>query len=141
MTDLNSTPLPWYQEGLKFKCTGCGNCCTGAPGFIWVSAVEMKEMAIFLNMPLDLFKRKYVRQRNNQYALIEKKSENHNCIFLKDNKCQIYPVRPSQCKTFPWWKENLNSVESWKLAAQFCEGINEQSPCVSFEEIQSNLDD
>ena len=27
----------WYaEEGLAFECTGCGDCCTGAPGYVWV---------------------------------------------------------------------------------------------------------
>ena len=23
------TQEPWYKDGLRFKCTGCGDCCTG----------------------------------------------------------------------------------------------------------------
>ncbi len=131
--------LPWYKEGLKFKCTGCGQCCTGAPGYVWVTEVEMAAMAQFLQISLQQFKRTYTRQRDNRYALIEKKSENHNCVFLEEKRCQIYPVRPSQCRTFPWWKENLVSQESWALAAKSCEGINDEAPLVSYEEIKSTL--
>ena len=28
---------PWYQDGLQFRCTRCGNCCTGAPGYGGIS--------------------------------------------------------------------------------------------------------
>lgn len=69
----SSNPLPWYKEGLKFKCTGCGQCCTGAPGYVWVTIQEMEEMAQVLNISLAQFKRTYIRQRDNRYALIEKK--------------------------------------------------------------------
>ena len=27
---MSTTPEPWYKDGLRFKCTGCGDCCTGA---------------------------------------------------------------------------------------------------------------
>ena len=27
---------PWYRDGLRFACTRCGACCTGAPGYVWV---------------------------------------------------------------------------------------------------------
>lgn len=139
----NSLPMlpsrPWFWKGLRFKCTECGKCCTGAPGFIWVSEHEISEMAQFLAISVELFKRKYVRKRDNRYALVEKKSQNNDCIFLKDKKCQIYHARPLQCRTFPWWKENLNSEESWQHAAQSCEGIHIDAPLVSHADIMDQL--
>lgn len=68
----NFDQFPWYQKGLRFKCTECGQCCTGAPGYVWVTEEEMSKMADFLKITKDLFKRKYTRQRDNRYALIEK---------------------------------------------------------------------
>lgn len=134
-----SKPLPWYKGGLPFKCTECGKCCTGSPGYVWVTESEMAAMAEVLNISVDLFKRKYTRQRHSRYALIEKKaydnSGDFDCIFLKDKKCQVYQARPTQCRTFPWWQENLNSEESWKLAAAECEGINDDAPIVPYEQI------
>lgn len=137
--DVRFNPLPWYKEGLKFQCTECGKCCTGAPGYVWVTKEEMSAIAVFLNISIELFKRKYVRQRDNRYALVEKKSENNACIFLKDKKCSIYQARPAQCRTFPWWRENLNSKESWDLAAQSCEGINDEAPLVPYDQIEESL--
>jgi uncharacterized protein len=130
---------PWYKEGLRFECTQCGKCCTGQPGFIWVTEEEMRDMAQELAMSLELFKRKYTRQRDNRYLLVEKKSQGNACVFLKDNKCQIYKVRPKQCRTFPWWKENLTTKESWLLAASECEGISESAPLIPLAEIKRHL--
>lgn len=132
----DQTIEPWYKKGLRFQCTGCGKCCSGGPGYVWVTKEEIAAMAEYLAMPIDLFVRKHIRQRDNRYALIEKKTENFDCIFLHDRKCLIYPVRPHQCKTFPWWVENLRSEESWKLAARYCEGISEKAPLVSCDEIE-----
>ncbi|MCH7752933.1 MAG: YkgJ family cysteine cluster protein, partial [Planctomycetes bacterium] len=39
---------PWYQDGLRFKCTGCGNCCTGSPGYVWVNQAEINALAAHL---------------------------------------------------------------------------------------------
>ena len=141
MSEKSSSKLPWYKDGLRFQCTECGQCCTGSPGYVWVTEQEMEAMAKHLKIPIDLFKRKYTRQSGNRYALIEKKTmhNEYDCIFLKDKKCTIYQFRPKQCRTFPWWKENLNSEESWKLAAQSCEGINDDAPLVPFEEIEQKL--
>jgi len=35
----------WYKPGLRFKCTECGACCTGAPGYVWISEKEIKAVA------------------------------------------------------------------------------------------------
>lgn len=143
MTEHNANPnedsssLPWYKGGLRFQCTECGKCCTGTPGFVWVSEDEILAMATILNISVELFKRKYIRRRDNRYALTEKKKENgdFDCVFLKDNRCQVYQNRPIQCRTYPWWRENLNSEQSWKLAAKECEGINDQAPLVPYSQI------
>jgi uncharacterized protein len=127
--------LPWYKEGLRFQCTECGKCCTGGPGYVWITEEEIVEMAEFLNISPDVFKKTYVRRKDNRYALIEKKSQNYDCVFLKDKKCSIYKARPKQCRTFPWWKHNLISEESWKEASISCEGINDQAPLHPLSEI------
>lgn len=132
-------PLPWYKDGLRFKCTECGKCCTGSPGYVWVTEEEMSAISAVLNITVDAFKKKYTRQKHNRYALIEKKaldnSGDFDCVFLKDKKCQVYQARPKQCRTFPWWQENLNSENSWDLASKECEGINDQAPVVPYEQI------
>jgi Fe-S-cluster containining protein len=132
-------PEPWYKDGLKFKCTECGKCCTGKPGYVWVTEEEIEKIAQFLDIPLKKVMHTYIRQKNNRYALIEKPSQNHDCVFLKDRKCQIYGVRPGQCRTFPWWIQNLKSPESWAEAAKECEGINNDAPLIGYEEIRKNL--
>ena len=139
--DKPPKPLPWYQEGLNFKCTECGKCCTGAPGFVWVTEAEMETLATQLNLSLAVFKRKYTRQRDNRYSLTERISPNgeHDCVFLKDRKCTVYQARPKQCRTYPWWKENLKSPESWKLAAEECEGINLQAPLIPYADIKKQM--
>jgi len=127
----------WYKNGLKFKCTGCGKCCTGSPGYVWVTKEEIVNIAEFLEMPLDNFVKKYIRQKGDRYALIDK--ENYDCSLLDKNKCLIYNVRPKQCRTYPWWTENLNSKECWESQKDACEGINDSAPIVSYETIEKNL--
>lgn len=133
----------WYEKGLSFTCTGCGRCCTGSPGAVWVSEKEIKAIAAFLSLSVEDFERKYVRLLGNRKALIEKKPKNgdYDCIFLEGKACQIYSLRPKQCKTFPWWKENLATPEAWAEIAEYCEGVNHPTaPVVSLEEIQRHLD-
>ena len=133
---------PWYKEGLSFSCTGCGKCCTGTPGAVWISEQEIVELTSFLQIPKEEVIHKYTRLLGNRRALLEKppKNKEYDCIFLEGKQCTIYSIRPKQCKTFPWWKENLESKASWLEAGESCEGINHKdAPKVSLEEIQKQL--
>ncbi len=130
---------PWYQDGIPFRCTECGQCCTGSPGYVWLTEEEMEAIAAYLKMPLDRFIQRYVRRIGSRYSLKED-SKTYDCLFLKGKKCQIYPVRPTQCRTFPWWPQHLETPQSWKEASQHCEGMCQtEAPLVSREEIEKQL--
>lgn len=132
---------PWYHAGLRFECTGCGKCCTGSPGYVWVTEEEINAIAAYLKLPVDKFKRMYTRVKDGQNALTEKRAPYYDCIFLHDKKCTIYPVRPKQCGTFPFWKGLLSSKENWEEAAKSCEGIRDGAPLIAMQEIQARLVD
>jgi Fe-S-cluster containining protein len=133
---------PWYKEGLKFKCTGCGNCCRGKPGYVWVNQTEMENIASFLKLPFDTFKKNHVRKvykpgEGYLYSLIEL-GEDNACVFLKDNECSIYDVRPKQCSTFPFWPKHLASKNDWEALKEMCEGINENAPIIPLSRINGS---
>jgi len=128
----------WYTDGLSFKCTECGKCCTGSPGYVWVTEEEIEAIADYLHLSVPEFSNRYVRRIEDRYALLED-HKNYDCAFLKDKKCQIYPVRPKQCRTFPWWPKNLKSKAAWDEAATYCEGINQAQPVVPLSVIQTQL--
>jgi Fe-S-cluster containining protein len=126
---------PWYTHGLRFECTGCGQCCTGAPGYIWVNEEEILQIAQFLKLTIEEFSEQYLRRVKGRLSLIEL-PKTYDCIFLKDRKCQIYPVRPTQCRTFPWWPQHLKSEKDWQEAARFCEGIRPEAPLIPIDTIE-----
>ena len=128
---------PWYKDGLRFKCTGCGQCCTGSPGHVWIDQEEIAQMAQFLNISPEEFIKKYTRRVKVRLSLTED-PKNFVCIFLKEKKCLIYQSRPYQCRAFPWWIENLRSEEEWQEAKTRCEGIDHpDAPLITLGEIHS----
>ena len=129
---------PWYEKGLHFKCTECGKCCTGSPGYVWITEQEVINMAGFLKLSIDEFTRIYVRQIGDRLSLNEN-PKTYDCVFLKDKKCQIYPVRPIQCQTFPWWPQNLKTEQDWQDASHYCEGISIHAPLVAIDVISTQL--
>ncbi|HEX8911215.1 MAG TPA: YkgJ family cysteine cluster protein, partial [Humisphaera sp.] len=147
--DAGGAPAkPWYADGLDFTCTACGNCCTGGPGYVWVSAAEIEAAAKHLGLPLPEFKRRYTRKIHGQVSFkeVRRGEERHDCVFLTElpvppdasgrdlepgeaipltrRVCGIYPVRPLQCRTWPFWPENLRTRKSWDRAAKGCPGMN-----------------
>jgi Fe-S-cluster containining protein len=113
---------PWFQNGLRFQCTQCGNCCTGAPGFVWVNKEEIQALAEKLGLEIDDFERKYVRTVGIRKSLVE--FPNGDCVFFdnKARKCTVYSVRPRQCRTWPFWDSNVRTKEAWDETCQVCPG-------------------
>ena len=118
------TQQPWYSDGLRFKCTGCGNCCTGSPGYVWVNQAEINAMAAHLAMNPAAFEKKYVRQIGIRRSLKELPDQEYDCVFLDPDsrQCQVYKHRPRQCRTWPFWKSNLRTAEAWAETCQICPG-------------------
>ena len=114
---------PWYKDGLRFECTQCGDCCTGAPGYVWVNGEEIAEMAnLVTSGDVPEFERKFVRKVGVRKRLVE--FPNGDCVFFdgKARRCTIYSARPRQCRTWPFWDSNLRRPEDWKQTCQVCPG-------------------
>lgn len=127
--------MRWYKDGLQFECTQCGKCCTGKPGYVWIKIEDMHRIAEFLGIRFRDFLSKYVRKVGSRWSLIER--ANGDCVFYESG-CKIYPVRPTQCSTFPFWPENLEKPGNWRETAKQCEGIN-RGKTFSAEEIDAIL--
>jgi Fe-S-cluster containining protein len=112
----------WYKDGLRFECTQCGDCCTGAPGFVWVNQEEIDALAAKVGISVDEFEKKYVRKVSGRRSLVE--FPNGDCVFFDTEKrnCSVYEARPRQCRTWPWWNSNLESKEAWKETCEVCPG-------------------
>ena len=141
---------PWYADGLKFTCTQCGNCCTGGPGFVWISDAEVQRLAEFLKLAPSEVLGRYCRKVDGRWSLKERRTSEglYDCIFLtqasddaagkprqrqlktshpvplRPRGCSIYPVRPLQCRTWPFWDSTLKSPGQWDRASRRCPGMN-----------------
>ena len=114
---------PWYADGLAFACQGCGECCRGPGGYVWVTEEEARELAAALDMDFRRFAASMLRSTPAGLALIDDRKG--DCPLLGgDGRCRAYEKRPVQCRAWPWWKENLVSRRSWEAAADRCPGMN-----------------
>ncbi len=134
----------WYVDGLRFECTMCGNCCTGPPGSVWFTEAEGRQMAERLGLDEAAFHQRYVHIVDGRRSLRERETDHgHDCIFLDRTSvpgkalCSIYEDRPAQCRTWPFWPENLSSKRAWATAKRRtpCPGMN-NGPLVPVEQIR-----
>jgi uncharacterized protein len=131
--------MKWYEKGLYFGCKKCSNCCTGSPGYVWLDKDEIESISKYLKITKKEFLKKYTRSFKNKISLLENNA-NYDCIFLKDKKCSIYNSRPSQCRTYPFWKSCLKSKTSWEDQKKYCPGIdNTEGKFYSIEDIKNIL--
>ena len=128
MEGANPNSEPWYKDGLRFQCTQCGNCCSGEPGYVFVTKGDIERIAEFLGRKDEGLGEKNVYRVGRRFSLTEDKKTG-DCCFLEhppDGKriCAIHPVRPLQCRTWPFWNSNLASPASWETASHDCPGIS-----------------
>ena len=128
-------PRDWFDEadppGLRFKCTLCGNCCTGPEGYVLFTPDEGLAIARRLNISEEDFRARYTKQTVLGLSLREEHTPHGlDCVFLDRTRiagkavCGIYEDRPAQCRTWPFWKSVIRSPQTWQNAARNCPGIN-----------------
>lgn len=112
----------FFDQGIRFQCQGCGACCQGEPGTIFISRQELPAVARFLQISQQKLINSYLYPYKWGYSILEKK--NGDCLFY-DQGCLIYPVRPNQCRTFPFWFKNLRNIDNWRQVEQECPGLGQ----------------
>ena len=126
---------PWYKDGLRFRCTGCGNCCTGAPGAVWVTDEELRGIAAATGKTPAEVRLFHTRLVGGRLSLTE--YANGDCTFFDPERrnCTVYAARPAQCRTWPFWPGHLESPETWRQAGADCPGLG-RGDFVSLEDIE-----
>lgn len=88
---------------------------------------EIELIAGHLKMTPGQLRQEYLRRVGLRTTIIEHETTK-DCIFLRKiggkKQCLIYPVRPSQCRTWPFWTDNLSGPNAWNSAGMRCPGIN-----------------
>lgn len=83
-----------------------GHCCCGETGNVWVNQQDISRIRGFLHMSSIDFMERYLRRVDNRFSCKEHVVEQGlECVFFQgaEHKCSIYAVRPSGCRSYPFW--------------------------------------
>jgi Fe-S-cluster containining protein len=142
--DRENAQQEWFAQGLRFECTQCGNCCTGPPGTVWFSPAEGRALAAALGLDVRAFHDQCARRVDGRWSLRERQTSfGYDCIFLDRESapskavCSVYHTRPAQCRTWPFWPENLTSKRMWAAVKRRtpCPGMD-SGPLIPSEKIR-----
>ena len=119
---MNKPDPKFYKDGIRFECQGSGKCCTsrGTYGYVYLTAEDRKRFARSFGLTVAAFKRKYCETTD---GFVHLKNPELDCEFLKDKRCTVYEARPTQCRTWPFWPENMNAKVWNGDVKSFCPGV------------------
>jgi len=127
----------FWEKGLKFECQGSGKCCVsrGGYGFVYLSQADRRRLAKHLQIPTRQFTKTYCDKTDGWFHL---KDVQGPCQFLRGKQCGVYEARPTQCRTWPFWPENMKPKVWAEDVAKFCPGIG-KGPTRSPAEIKRQM--
>ena len=111
-----------FEHGIRFECTGCGECCRSRHGYgyIYVNLDERRALARHLGLSTGVFTRKHCEKTDGLFHLREPAKD---CGFLDGARCTVYAARPQQCRSWPFWPENMKPKVWEKEVKRDCPGI------------------
>jgi Fe-S-cluster containining protein len=132
----------FYKDGIRFECQGEGNCCVtrGSYGYVYLSFSDRRRLADHFRMSTAEFTSTFTTKVDGLYEL---RYTGKDCPFLQDNRCRVYKARPWQCRTWPFWPENMNSAVWENEVSAWCPGAGKGKlyTAAEIEEILSKKKD
>jgi hypothetical protein len=113
----------WWHGGIRFACQGSGKCCVsrGAYGYVYLTLADRRRLASAHGLPTREFTRKFCAKSEGLFHLVD---EGAQCRFLSGNRCSVYESRPTQCRTWPFWPENM-SAKAWTASVRTPQRVSE----------------
>tara|TARA_B100001996_G_C18635031_1_gene583359 strand:- start:411 stop:866 length:456 start_codon:yes stop_codon:yes gene_type:complete len=116
---------PWWMKGVPFSCQAdCGKCCDEPGGIVYLRPEDANILSNHHRLAMDEWLERDCRQTIDGRFVLKSDPITDICIYLSaDKKCTVYESRPVQCKSYPFWPENLRSERSWKRTIEECPGL------------------
>ena len=93
-------------------------------------------MADFLEMDEEDFRSRYLESSSLGTRLA---IEDGVCVFLRDNRCGVHPVKPFICRQWPYLPALLVDAEEFEAAKGACPGLDPNGSHEDFVEESRKL--
>jgi Fe-S-cluster containining protein len=103
---------------------------------VYLTLEDRRRMARELRISTLSFTRRYCTKTDGWFHL---KHPEKDCAFLDGKRCTVYAGRPTQCRTWPFWPENLKPKAWTREVVAFCPGVG-KGRLYSAEEIRELRD-
>ncbi|MEM2104976.1 MAG: YkgJ family cysteine cluster protein [Candidatus Bathyarchaeia archaeon] len=113
-----------YPKRVRFVCERCAICCGDTEERVrqvLLLKIEAERISRDISKNIGGFAEKI--EGSEPYAYRMKKTEEGKCVFLKDNLCMIYEVRPLICRFYPFQLENMGDNKFAFTYTSECPGI------------------
>ena len=114
-----------YPAAMRFRCIKCGICCGDTQEkvrHILLMKKEAEQIAAATLQPISAFAVKVQDKAPYSFEL-RKTTKEGECVFLKNNRCAIYSLRPLICRFYPLQlKTGVNRKHEF-LHTSECPGI------------------
>ncbi len=87
---------------------------------VYVTQEDISEIAACLGLFPALFCKQYVKKTDGFDVLVSREGA---CVMLQENRCRVYSSRPRQCRTWPFWPENLKRHVWYGEVRKRCPGV------------------
>ena len=114
-----------YPKNIHFKCDRCTLCCGDTENrkrSILLLETEAQRISKKTSMKIDDFAEATRGFKPYNYK-IRKRTKDRKCVFLKENLCSIYSLRPLICMFYPFQLENAGHERYMFLYTNECPGI------------------
>ena len=130
-----------YSKGMRFQCQKSSNCCVsrGSYGFVYLSKKDILRLSIYTDLSIKDFIKLYC-EKTYGFVHFKERRKNSECQFLEKKRCSIYKARPTQCRTWPFWSENMKTKIWNEEIRSFCPGIG-KGKIIQQSQIEKNIND
>jgi Fe-S-cluster containining protein len=92
----------------RVDCTACANCCRYS--IVSVRGAEVARIATYLGQSEEAVVHRFTTPDAESPRARTLASGKGGCVFLKGNRCGIYPARPEACRNFPHVARGTHSL-------------------------------
>jgi Fe-S-cluster containining protein len=105
-----------------FDCAMCGHCCQGSGGIV-MGPADQDRLAGHLGRDRETFLALYAESRQGK-AHLTTGADGCCVFFVQGAGCSVHVAKPDICRAWPFFRGNLEDESSWRMAQEYCPGIN-----------------